>query len=211
VQQDSTADDLLRLATGGWIAQAIHVAAKLGLADLLREKRKSAEELAIETGTNSEALYRLLRTLSSIGIFEVDNANRVGLTPMAEYLQTSKPGSLRGYAILMGEPEVWRAWGETLNAVKTGHSGFEHAFGRPLFTYYAEHPEANEIAVAGLTSRTAMENVAIAEAYDFSPFKTIVDVGGGQGTLLATILKLPTEYARASHTYRARCSRTDRQ
>jgi hypothetical protein len=73
--------------------------------------------------------------------------------------------------------------------VKTGQSGFAHAFGKALFTYYAEHPEAHQIAAAGFTSRTAAENAAIVDAYDFSPFRSIVDVGGGQGTLLATVLK----------------------
>jgi hypothetical protein len=189
VEKNPIADDLLHLITGGWIAQAVYVAAKLGLADLLREERKTLEELAAETNTSSDALFRLMRALSSVGIFDVDNGKRIGLTPMAEYLQASKPGSLKGYAILMGEPEVWRAWGETLQAVKTGRSGFEHAFGKPLFTYYSEHPDAGQIAAAGFTSRTAVENSVIAEAYDFSPFKTIIDVGGGQGTLLAAILK----------------------
>jgi ubiquinone/menaquinone biosynthesis C-methylase UbiE len=185
----NTADDLLRLITGGWLAQAIHVAAKLGLADLLKEESKTAEQLAAETNTNSDALFRLLRTLSSVGVFHIDDGERIGLTPMAECLQASKPGSLKGYAVLMGEPEVWRAWGETLHAVRTGSSGFAHAFGKPVFTYYSEHPEAGRIAAAGFTSRTAMENSAIVDAYDFSLFKTIVDVGGGQGTLLASILK----------------------
>jgi hypothetical protein len=188
VDRNTVADDLLRLITGGWLAQAIHAAAKLGVADLLKEGSKSAAELAVETNTNSDALFRLLRTLSSVGVFRIDDGGRISLTPMAECLQASQPGSLNGYAVLMGEPEVWRAWGETLHAVRTGGSGFAHAFGKPLFAYYSEHPEAGRIAAAGFTSRTAMENSAIVDAYDFSPFKTVVDVGGGQGTLLATIL-----------------------
>jgi hypothetical protein len=189
MEQETATYDLLRLITGGWLAQAVHVAAKLGLADLLQEESKTAEELAAETNTDSDALFRLLRALSSVGVFRIDDGNRIALTPMAECLLASKPGSLKGYAVLMGQPEVWRAWGETLHAVRTGHSGFANAFGKPLFTYYSEHPEAGRIAAAGFTSRTALENSAIADAYDFSPFKTIVDVGGGQGSLLATILK----------------------
>jgi O-methyltransferase domain/Dimerisation domain len=189
MQQDPTADALLKLAAGGWIAQAIHVAAKLGLADLLNERHKTAEELAHETSSHPDALFRLLRTLASLGIFKQDIEGRFGLTPMAEYLRTSKQGSLRGHAVMLGEPWVWRAWGDAIHAIRTGESGFTHAFGAPLFTYYAEHPEAHSVSVAGLTSRSAPENIAIADSYDFSGFKTVVDVGGGQGTLLATILK----------------------
>lgn len=189
MQQDPTADALLKLAAGGWIAQAIHVAAKLGLADLLNGGSKTAEELAHETSTHPDALFRLLRTLASVEVFEQDNQGRFGLTPMAEYLQTSKQGSLRGYAVMLGEPWVWDAWGEASHAIQTGESGFAHAFGAPLFTYYAEHPEAHRVSVAGLTSRSAPENIAIANSYDFSGFKIVVDVGGGQGTLLATILR----------------------
>ena len=124
MQQDSTADALLKLAAGGWIAQAIHVAAKLGLADLLNDGRKTAAELAHDTSTHADALFRLLRTLASVGIFKPDNEGRFGLTPMAEYLQTSKRGSLRGYAVMLGEPWVWRAWGDAIHAIQTGESGF---------------------------------------------------------------------------------------
>jgi len=179
---------MLDLISGFWISQAIYVAAKLGIADLLQDGPKSAAVLAKQAEAHEPSLYRVLRTLASRAIFSEDAGRLFALSPAAESLRSDKPGSLRPYAIMMGEQWVWRSVGAMLHSVRTGQSGFEHEFGARTFDYYAEHPHAARFAIEGMTSRSAAENVAIVGAYDFSGISTIIDVAGGQGTLLASIL-----------------------
>jgi O-methyltransferase/methyltransferase family protein len=179
---------MLDLISGFWISQAIYVAAKLGIADLLQDGPKSTAVLAKEAEAHEQSLYRVLRTLASRAIFSEETGRLFGLSPAAEWLRTDKPGSLRPYAIMMGEHWVWRSVGEMLHSVRTGESGFAQVFGARTFDYYAEHPHAARFAVEGMTSRSAAENVAIVDAYDFSDASTITDVAGGQGTLLSSIL-----------------------
>jgi hypothetical protein len=180
--------ELLSLIAGAWITQAIYVAAKLGIADQLREGPKSAVELGTTTNVDASALHRVLRALASVDVFKEDDAGRFSLTSSAEYLVTDAAGSLRHYAIMIGERWVWRSCGEMLHSVRTGRPGFDHVFGEPLFDYYAGHPEAARVAAAALTNRSTLENEAVVAAYSFSDFATIVDVGGGQGSLLASVL-----------------------
>jgi hypothetical protein len=179
---------MLDLISGFWISQAIYVAAKLGIADLLQDGPKSAGVLARQAEAHEPSLYRVLRTLASRAIFYEDTGHLFRLSPAAEWLRSDKPGSLRSYAIMMGERWVWDSVGAMLQSVRTGQSGFEQVFGARTFDYYAEHPHAASFAVEGMTSRSAAENVAIVGAYDFSGVSTIIDLGGGQGTLLTSIL-----------------------
>ncbi len=179
---------LLQLASGSWIGQAVHVAAKLGIADLLEDGPKSPATVAGAIGAHAGALHRLLRALASLGIFAEDADGRFALTPLAEGLRTNAPGSLRAYAIMMGEEWHWRAWGELLHSVRTGQPAFEHVFGCHVFTYFGEHPEAAGVFNAAMTSRTGQETAAVIAAYDWPVSGTIVDIGGGQGALLNAIL-----------------------
>lgn len=179
---------LLHMVTGCWISQALYVTAKLGIADLLQEKPQSCTRLREATQTHAETLYRVLRALASVGVFVEDEEGRFSLTPLAEPLRTDVPGSLRAFAIMLGEPEHWRAWEGVLHSVRTGQPAFDHVFGIPLFQYFPTHPEAARIFDDAMTSRSAQENTAIIAAYDFTTAHTVVDVGGGQGSLLASIL-----------------------
>jgi hypothetical protein len=186
--QPSPPQALLRMVTGPWVAQAIYAAAKLGIADLLRDGPQPCAGLAQATRSDTRSLYRVLRALASQGVFAEEGERDFRLTPLAECLRSDVPGSLRAFAIMMGEQWVWRSWGEILHSVRTGQPAFEHVFGQPLFDYYATHPEAGRVSSEGLTSRSAPENGAVVAAYDFSSARTLVDVGGGQGSLLAAIL-----------------------
>jgi len=188
LKQD-VAGAMLQLITGCWLSQAIFVAAKLGIADLLAGGPQSVAQLAYRTATNEQALYRVLRALASTGIFAEDASRQFCLTPLAEYLQRDSAGSLRSYAIMLGEQWTWRSVGAMLHCVQTGQSGFEHVFGESSpFEYYKKNPEAGRISREGLTNRSASENSAVVSAYDFAGIKTIVDVGGGEGSLLTSIL-----------------------
>jgi hypothetical protein len=183
---------LLHLASGAWIGQAVHVAAEVGIADLLEDGPKSPEVLAEATGTHAGSLHRLLRALASIGIFAEDAEGRFALTPLADGLRTDAPGSLRGYVIMLGQEWHLRAWGELAYSIRTGRPAFEHTFGCDLFAYFGTHPEAAQAFNRAMTSRTRLDNAAVPAAYDW-PAGTIVDVGGGQGGLLAAILSRTPE------------------
>jgi len=185
----STPADLLRMLTGCWLSQAIHVVARLGIADLLRDGATHCTALAEATQTQPDALYRVLRALASVSIFAEDEDRRFRLTPLSEHLRTDAPGSLRAFAVMLGGQEHWRAWEGILHTVKTGQPAFEHVFGTPPFQYFEAHPDAARIFDEAMTSRSGLENAAIITAYDFAGARTIVDVGGGQGTLLTSILE----------------------
>ena len=183
---------LLHMATGAWVAQALYVVAKFGLADLLVAGPRSATDLAKITGTHAGALYRILRALASVNVFAEDEVGLFHLTPTAECLCT-KVGSLRAFVIMLGEQEHWRAWGEIVYSVKTGQPAFDHVFRMPRFQYFADHPDDARIFSEAMTSRGSQENDAIISAYDFSNLKSIVDVGGGQGSLLVAILRATSD------------------
>src|SRR5262245_9110368 len=119
---------LLQMVTGYWVSQAIYVAAKLGIADLLKDGPKNDDELSQATGAHVRSLYRLLRALASVGVFAEAEDGRFGLTPLGEYLQTGVPGSVRALTINHGE-RLYRPWGELLHSVRTGEIAFNHIFG----------------------------------------------------------------------------------
>jgi hypothetical protein len=179
---------LVTLLAAPRFAQAISVAARLGLADLLEAGPRAPADLAASTGANADALRRMLRALAGAGIFEEDASGRFRLTPLAGPLRSQAQDSIRAYAVMAGERWVWQSLGALEHTVRTGQPAFEHVFGMPLFDYYATHPDAARVSVEGLRSVGRGEDVAVASAYDFSQTKTVVDVGGGQGGLLAAIL-----------------------
>jgi hypothetical protein len=172
---------------GSWITQGIWVAAELGIADLLADGPQTAEELARKTNTHSDALYRVLRALASVGIFTQDEAFRFSTTPLADLLRSDTPGSQRAIAIMTGA-ELHEAWGELLHSVRTGEPGFQKRFGVPFFQYMTEHPERHGIYDAAMTGVHGSETEPMLDAYDFSTFRTVVDIGGGNGLVLAAIL-----------------------
>lgn len=155
----------------------------------MAEQPRTAEDLAAATGVHARSLYRVLRALASIGVFAEDDLGRFGLTPLAATVRSDVIGSLRGMAQLWGDPLHWQAWGSFLDTVRTGRSGFELAFGMPLFDVFAQHPQQARMFNEAMTAFSGYEAGPIADAYDFSDVGTLVDVGGGQGLLLPTILR----------------------
>jgi hypothetical protein len=153
-----------------------------------RHCRSPRCRLTIGHRVHPRALYRVLRALASLGIFHEDEDGRFSLTPLAEPLRSDVPGSVRAFAVFMGSEWAWRSWGEIMHSVRTEKAAFEHVYGEPLFDHYAKHPDAARITMEGLTSRSVSENKAVVKAYNFSGSGTVVDIGGGQGMLLASIL-----------------------
>lgn len=180
---------LMNLTTGHWISQAIFVAAKLGIADLLRDGPRTSDDLARSVGANARALYRILRALASVGVFAEGNDGRFALTPMAECLQIDDPGSMRAWSLITGVEFGFRPWGELLHSVKTGETAFDHVHGMGIFDYYGQHPDDGRVFDAAMTNFSGPEIAGVMEAYDFSGIGTLVDIAGGHGSFLGTILK----------------------
>ena len=179
---------LFRMITGYYVSRAIYVVAKLGIADHLSEGPRRADDLAAATGMHAPSLKRVLRLLASVGVFTEEADSRFALTPIGDCLRAGVPGSMRAAALLFGGV-TQQAWGDLQRSVETGEPAFRRVFGMDSFDYMAQHPDeaANfDAAMADFTKRIA---TAVVAAYDFSPFNRIVDVGGGNGTLLAGILK----------------------
>src|SRR5262249_49940990 len=132
---------------------------------------------------------RLLRALASLGIFEEMAGRRFRLTALAQTLRSDVPESVRGLAMLYGDEWLWRAYGRTLDSVRTGRPAFERVHGRPLFEYLRLHPGAASAFDRAMTGYSELESAAVLAAYDFADAAKLVDVGGGQGALLAAILR----------------------
>jgi hypothetical protein len=180
---------LNQMLMGYVVSQGIYVAAELNIADKLQVRAKNAEELAIETNSHAPSLFRLMRLLTSLGIFSRDNENRFSLTPLSECLLSNRPDSLRDFAVMMGHQGHWRVYEETLYSVQTGKMASEKVYQMPIWEYFAQNKEVAEIFDKAMTSFTSGIAPAIAASYDFSKFATLADIGGGHGILLAEILK----------------------
>jgi hypothetical protein len=180
---------MLQLISGFWIARGIYIVAKLGIADLIKEGPKTGEELARATEAHAPSLFRVLRALASVGLLTQDDQNRFGSTPLLETLRSDVPGSLRAFAMTELGEEHYPAWGELLHSVRTGGIAFDHAFGMDVWKYFAQHPENAKIFNDAMSGMTAQANDAILAGYDFPGINTLVDVGGGHGGLITSILQ----------------------
>ena len=179
---------LINMSRGATLAAIIHAAAKFGLADHLASGPKTAEELAGATKTHAPSLYRVLRTLASLGVFTEDAQRRFRLTPLGEALKTDAPGAARATILTLAGRTFWRGFENFPYSVETGKSGFEKALGMPVFDYLAQQPEEASLFNETMIGVHGDEPPAVAEAYDFSQIQTLLDVGGGTGNLLTTIL-----------------------
>jgi hypothetical protein len=179
---------LRRLVNGYQVTQAIHVAATLGIADLLGEGAKSSDELARATGAHPDALYRLLRALAALGVFHEGEGRSFSLTPIGDCLRSDAEESVGGWAAFVGEPYYWQAWGALLHSVKTGENAFRHVHGTDPWTLRAGNPEVSARFDRAMTSLSRQVVAAVLASFDFGRFTTIVDVGGGNGAFLAAIL-----------------------
>jgi O-methyltransferase/methyltransferase family protein len=182
-------EQMLQIVTGFWMSRAVYVFAKLGIADLLQPGPKTAEELAEATGTHAPSLFRILRALASAGIVKTEEGRRFALTPLSETLVTGAPGSVRWFTISELGQEHYPAWGNLMHSVKTGEIAFDNHFGTDIWKYFQKNPEDAAIFNDSMSGMTAAVNEAITSLYDFSQFKKVVDVGGGHGALITSILQ----------------------
>jgi hypothetical protein len=169
-------------------AQAVHAAAKLRIPDLLASGEKTATQLAADAGADPGALECLLRALSSFGIFTLTPDGCFANTPLSEQLRADHPQSQREAALFLPAAFLWRPIGELHESIRTGEPAFPRIFGQQFFDYLAANPEDAAVFNSVMTQGIAYTSPALLAAYDFSRFKRVVDVGGGQGALLREIL-----------------------
>jgi hypothetical protein len=173
---------------GQFIARSLAVAAELGIADLLRAGPLSLDELAARTGSNPDALYRMLRALASIEVFVEQPGKLFGNSELSECLRSDVEGSLGPMARWLGDVSGWTAWGRFDHSVRTGAPAFDAVFGADCFTWMQSHPDSLSIFQQAMSGYSALTGQAVADAYDFSSTGTLLDVGGGHGTFLSLLL-----------------------
>ena len=183
---------MMQMITGFWTSCCIYAAAKLNIADLLAERAQTAEQLAEATHSHAPSLYRVLRALSGAGIFLENERGEFSNTPLGATLQDNVPGSMKAMAIAqLGDH--YNAWGNLVYSVKTGNIAFDNVEGMPVWKYYETHPEEGVNFMKAMAGLTGAVIVNVLPAYDFSGFKTIVDVGGGSGALMMAVLNAAPE------------------
>jgi hypothetical protein len=187
--QDVPQLTLWHMITGGQISQAIHAAVQLNIPDLLIDGPLGIEDLARRSGAHASTLYRLLRALSSIGLFWEDGQKRFSLTETSQMLRSDVPHSLHPLILLFHTPAHWNSWGDFTSSIRTGEISFQHLYTQEYWAYLAQHPEEQDLCYKALSNLSVGEIEAIFAAYDFSSYRLIVDVAGGWGKLLTLILQ----------------------
>jgi hypothetical protein len=173
---------------GAMSAQAVYVAAKLAIADKLVDGPRTIDELATATKTHGPSLHRLLRALTSLSVFQEPVAGKFENSELSNTLRSDVPGSVRPWAIFLSAPFNWKLWGSLEDTIRTGDAAAARVYGKPFWEYLAENPADAAVFNAAMSSRSEIVGAAVIGAYDFSRFSKVVDVGGGHGRLLHSIL-----------------------
>ena len=180
----------LRDLIGGYrLSQAVYVATRLGIPDLLADGPREVDELARATGSHAPSLRRLLSALVAADVLDKVGPRRFALTPVGFELCTGVPGSRRNSVLFLLNESHWQPWGHLLHTVRTGETAFDRVHGASLFDYLAAHPEEASLFNAGMLGNSPAHARLVAASYDFSRVRRVVDVGGGRGRLLAAILE----------------------
>ena len=180
--------NIMELLTGAWTAQALYVAVKLGIPDELAKGPLSAGEVARRVNADADATYRLMRALASRGVLRHRRDHTFTLTSIGKALRTGTPGSVRDFALFLGHPLRWEDWGNLLYSVQTGKPSVDMLRGVPFFEYVDTDTDLAAAFNNAMTAGSEFAIYAVLAAYDFSGFRKIIDVGGGHGRLLSTIL-----------------------
>ena len=179
---------IMQLLNGAHVAGAVSCLAELGIPDLLEAGPRSAEELAAQTGTNPQALYRLMRATACVGVLAEGPEGTFSETPMSAVLRSNANPSLRALAVMGGREWHGRGWSRLKYCVRTGKQALDQVYGAHIFEYLRQNPEEAQIFHDTMTALSMIDGPAVAAAYSFDGIHSVVDVGGGHGLLLATIL-----------------------
>src|SRR5436305_7735715 len=180
---------MMGLISGYWVSQAVGVVAQLGVADQLARGPRASDELARAVDADPQALYRVLRLLASLGVFAEVAPRSFGLTPLGDTLRSDAPGSVRNFAITETAPGHWLPWGRLHESVRSGRPMAREALGMELFDWYAQNPEEAGFFNAAMGNLSALAASELVRVYDFSAVRTVADVGGAHGVLLAAVLR----------------------
>jgi hypothetical protein len=184
---------LLQMVLYGMVAKTVYAAAELGLADLLAEGPRTTAELAELTGAHGPSLRRLLLALAGLGLVTQTGTDGFELADLARPLRTDAPNSIRDLVRMMCGPAVWRSWDELVPSVRTGEPAWDLAHGVTWTEYYARDPEAAAIFNRAMAEHTRDTAPGVLAAADLSRFRTVVDLGGGDGTLISHVLRAHPE------------------
>jgi hypothetical protein len=185
----AAAATMLRMIWGTHVSRALYAAAELGVADRLADGPVSCAELARDTLADEASLYRVLRLLAGLGVFAEVPPRSFALTALGDRLRSDAPASMRSWALMFGSAAFSQPFEHILHAVRTGQPGFDAAHGIPWLDFLAQHPADAAAFDAAMLERTAAFAPSVAAGYDFSDIRTVADIGGGSGVLLATILR----------------------
>ena len=185
----AAAQQIMQLSTGYIASTCVYLAVKLRLPDLLAAGPRSAAELARELNVNDDALFRVLRTLVSLGLFEEKNPRTFANNLASSMLRSATPGSMYEMALWMSDPFHFRVYANALHSVQTGQPAVEKTFGIPVFEWFPKNPEESDVFNNAMTMFSAMVIPAVLEVYDFNGIGTLVDVAGGHGRVLTSILE----------------------
>jgi hypothetical protein len=180
---------IFQLATGYVISTALQLAVQVGVADHLAAGPRTAQHLAAATGTNEDALYRVLRALASVGVFDEVEPRRFALTPAADILRKDSSRSVHDLVLFIADPLHLRVYADAIESLRTGKPAAETTLGKSVFEWFAEHPEYSSTFNNAMTNMSAALIPAVLEAYDFGDIGVLVDVAGGHGQVLTSILR----------------------
>jgi hypothetical protein len=186
---DEDVAKLRGIITQYFSSRALYAAVALDVAGALAGGAKGIDDLAAAVGAHAASLYRLLRVLAAIGVFREEERRRFSNTPLSELLRADVAGSLRDLVLLFGDETSWRSWEGILHAVRTGEAPFEHIYGEKFFDFLQDHADTAAMFDRAMASASSTTNAAVVAAYDFSHLGTLVDVAGGTGSALCSILK----------------------
>ena len=180
---------IFQLALGYIVSTALYVATKLRIADHLADGPRSVAVLAAASGANEDALYRVLRALASVGVFQETSPRTFTNTPPSATLRKGLPGSVYEMSLWMTDPFHFRVYADAMHSVTTGLPAVEKTLNMPVFEYFPRNPELSEVFNDAMTAFSAVVVPAALEAYDFSGIDVLVDVAGGHGQVLTSILQ----------------------
>jgi ubiquinone/menaquinone biosynthesis C-methylase UbiE len=185
----STDETLIGLLMGAWATQAVATAARLGIPELLAAAPRSAGEAAAELELDPGATYRLLRALASLGVLDRRADGRFANTAVGERLRGDAPGTFKDAFIAETDSVHWRSWEKAADAVRSGRPQPQEVFGLAAFDYYSQNLSEGEQFGKAMRNVSRFAAAAVLEAYDFSGVRTVMDVGGGNGSLALAVLE----------------------
>ena len=179
---------LIEMIGGYMAAHALGLAAELKIADHIHDGVCTSADLATATGSHEPSLRRMLRLLAAVGITTEPEPGRFGLTDVGAQLRSDSPNSLYAFTRMFCHESHFRAWLGLDHSVRTGEAAWNHVLGKDIYSYLADNPDLSALFNQAMSQEARISAGQIAAAYDFADVKSVVDIGGGDGTLLAAIL-----------------------